>query len=122
MHKSLSFKSSFLLSDEENLICGINFKCNEWLSKFVSNSDYKEAKCVNTTENEMCLVAVRNDNTGGKSNGKNKTVVIAVVVVVVVVVIAAVAVAVFFILKKKREERTTKLNETIIQSSTEIGI
>lgn len=104
---------SKLLENEEKVICGANFKCSEWLSKFNPTDDYPQAKCPETQGEQQCLVAVRKDdgsNGGGK--GKNKTVIIAVVVVVVVVVIAAVVVTVIIIMKKRKGRSSANIAET----------
>ena len=106
---------SKLLENEEKVICGANFKCSEWLSKFNPTDDYPQAKCPETQGEPQCLVAVRKDdgsNGGGKGKGKNKTVIIAVVVVVVVVVIAAVVVTVIIIMKKRKGRSSANIAET----------
>lgn len=117
---------SKLLENEERVICGANFKCSEWLSKFNPTDDYPQAKCAETLDEQQCLVAVRKDdgsNGGGngKGKGKNKTVIIVVVVVVVVVVIAAVVVTVIIIMKKRKGMSSANIAETNQTNETNEG-
>lgn len=74
---SLVENEKLLGQDEVNiqLICGLNFNCSAWKSKFVGDQIFTRAKCTVNKNREMCLVmtdAKEDEDGNGGDSGKKK--------------------------------------------------
>ena len=121
-------KDNLSLYKEENeeeinakLICGINFDCQSWKSKYTKDSLYQFAYC-KKVDNEICLFA---SNKEMKPNNTNKKplstgAIVGIVIAVIAVIVVMVVIIAIVVTSKKKKGYAVEILSNSNENSIEI--
>lgn len=115
------YKEEYEEEINAKLICGINFDCQSWKSKYTKDSLYQFAYC-KKVDNEICLFA---SNKEMKPNNTNKKplstgAIVGIVIAVIAVIVVMVVIIAIVVTSKKKKGYAVEILSNSNENSIEI--